>query len=209
MKKIVLFDFDGTIADTLQFAVKISNEYLKNEGYSSISKAELNDLRNMNPLQLITHLKFPIWKVPSLVKTVRENLYKEAEKIKIFPGVKKLIQDLKAHGFKLAILTSNLKETVDKFLAHQKLEVFDYIKCEPNILEKAKLIKSFLNQHSLKTKDVIYIGDEVRDIEACRSVGVQIVSVTWGFNDGDSLRKLKPDFIVTKPAQILEILKKI
>lgn len=209
MKKIVLFDFDGTIADTLPPAVKIANEYLKKEGYSPISKAELKALRNMNLLQLVTHFKFPVWKIPSLINTIREDLYKEVEKIKIFPGAKQLIYDLKVNGFKLAILTSNLKKTVDRFLAHQKLEVFDYIKCEPNVLEKAKLISRFLKENNLGKKEVIYIGDEIRDIEACRSVGIQVVSVTWGFNDIDSLQKLKPDFLVKKPAQILELLKKI
>jgi len=208
MKKIVLFDFDGTIADTLQPAVRLANQYLKKEGYPPISGAQLRDMRNMSPLQLITHLKFPIWKALYLAKTVREDLYKEAEKIKIFPGVKKLIQDLQADGFRLAILTSNIKKTVDRFLAHQELEVFDYIKCEPNILEKAKLISNFLKENNLTKKEVIYIGDEIRDIEATRDVGVKIISVTWGFNDADSLQKLKPDFLVRKPAQILELLKK-
>ncbi len=209
MKKIVLFDFDGTIADTLKPAVKIANKYLKKEGYPSISQEELRNLREMNILQLVTHFTFPVWKIPALIKTVREDLYREAEKIKIFPGIKKLIEDLKVNGFKLAILTSNLKKTVDKFLAYHELEVFDYVKCEPNILEKAKLISRFLNENNLGKKEVIYIGDEVRDIDATRSVGIQMISVTWGFNYIDSLRKLKPDFLVKEPAQILRLLKKI
>lgn len=209
MKKNILFDFDGTIADTLPPAVKIANEYLKKEGYPSISETELKALRNMNLLQLVAHFKFPVWKIPSLINTVKENLYKDVKKIKIFSGAKKLIHDLKISGFKLAILSSNLKKTVDSFLAYQKLEVFDYIKCEPNVLEKAKLIRRFLRENNLKKKEVIYIGDEIRDIEACRSVGIQIISVTWGFNDENSLRKLKPDFLAKKPAQILELLKKI
>lgn len=209
MKKIILFDFDGTIADTLHLSLEIVNEYLTSESYPLISEKELKDLRNMSPLQLITHFKFPIWKIPTLVKLVREDLYKEADKIKIFPGIEKLIVNLKANNFHLAILSSNIRETIDKFLNRYRLTAFDYIKCEPNILEKAKLIKSFLKEHSLGTKDVIYIGDEIRDIEACRRVGIQIISVAWGFNDASSLQKLKPDFLAKTPARILSILKKV
>ncbi len=209
MKKIILFDFDGTLADTLQPALKIVNEYLKDEGYDPISPTDLKELRNMNFLQLIAHFKFPIWKIPALVKIVKKDLHKEIDKILIFPGIGKLIRELKRNGFHLAILSSNLRQTIDKFLERHKIAVFDYVQCEPNILEKAKLIKNFLNQHSLITKDVIYIGDEVRDIEACKSVGIQIISVTWGFNDASSLRELKPDFLVKKPAEILTLVKKI
>lgn len=209
MKKIIIFDFDGTIADTLKVALKIVNDYLKKEHYQTISAAELKQLRNMNPLQLITHFKFPLWKVPSLLKHVRNELAKEVDKVKIFPGVEKLIINLKLNKFHLAILSSNLKETVDKFLALHQLPLFDYIMCEPNIFEKGRLLKSFLKEHDLKTKDIIYIGDEVRDIEACKNVGIPIIAVTWGFNDKNALLKMKPDFVAQKPQQILSLLKKI
>ncbi len=209
MKKIILFDFDGTLADTLQLALKIVNKYLRNEGYDPISQADLKDLRNMNFLQLIAHFKFPIWKIPTLAKKIKEDLYKEVDKIPIFPGIVELVKGLKQRGFHLAVLSSDLKQTIDKFLELHKIALFDHIQCEPDILGKAKLIKRFLNRHSLATKDVIYIGDEVRDIEACRSVGIQIISVTWGFNDADSLHELKPDFLVKKPAEILGLVKKI
>lgn len=209
MKKIILFDFDGTIADTLPPALKITNEHLKKDGYPPVTAKELKELRHMNPLQIVTHSKYPIWKVPGLVRQVREDLHKEVNKIQIFPGIKQLILNLKKSGFHLAILTSNLKETIEDFLALHKLEVFDYVQCEPNIMEKGKLLKRFLNEHDLKTSDVIYIGDEIRDIEACKSVGIQIISVTWGFNDANSLQKLNPDFLVKKPQQIFELLKKV
>lgn len=208
MKKIIIFDFDGTIADTLILSLKIINNQLKQAGYDPISKEELKQLRNMNPIQIISHFRFPIWKLPSLIKLVRNQLSEEVEKMKIFPGVEKLVIDLKLDKYKLAILSSNLKETVDKFLAIHQLPVFEYVKCEPNIFEKARLIKRFLNDHDLEIRDVIYIGDEVRDVEACRKVGIQIVSVTWGFNDREALYKLNPDFLVSRPQQIFDLLKK-
>lgn len=210
MKKIILFDFDGTIADTLKPALDIANRYLKENDYYPITERDLKQLRHMNPLQIVVHFnKFPIWKILSLVKHVQKELSREADKIKIFPGVEKLLIDLKLNKYKLAVLSSNLKETIDQFLEVHQLQVFDYVKCDPNILEKAKLIRGFLKEHYLKKEDVVYVGDEIRDIEACRSVGIKIISVAWGFSDPASLQKMKPDFLVRKPTEILSLLKKL
>lgn len=209
MKKIILFDFDGTIADTLLPALNILNGYLKENGYQRITADDLKKLRHMNPLQIVSHFKFPIWKLPALVKHVRDELSKHVEEIRIFPGVDKLIRDFKKNHYLLAVLSSNSQETIDRFLEFNKINVFNYVKCEPNILEKAKLLKKFLKDNRLSPSEVIYIGDEVRDIEACKNVGIQIISVSWGFNDAVSLRKMKPDFLVKKPTEIFNLLKEM
>jgi len=58
----------------------------------------------------------------------------------------------------------------------------------------------------LYTEDVIYIGDEVRDIEAARAAGIKIASVTWGYNLESILTENKPDYIVTQPRDLLNLM---
>lgn len=209
MKKTILFDFDGTIANTLPHAVKITNNLLVESGYKRLSDEEFTDLRNMNPLQIVTHLKFPVWKLPGLIKHVRNGLSQKVEKIKLFPGMEQLIVDLKLKEHRLAILTTNQKEMVDKFLELNQLLMFDFIECEPNVFKKPKLLRSFLKKNNLKKSDVIYIGDEIRDIEACREVRIPIISVTWGFNKEEALKKHRPDYLVRKPQSIAKIIEQL
>ncbi len=208
MKKIVIFDFDGTIADTLPTIIKILKSVMKDFGYESIKQKEIEKLRSMSPLDIVTHLKFPIWKVPKLITTTRNKLHDQIEDIDLFPGLEEVLLRIKFIGYKLAILSSNKKETLDKFLLKKQLLIFDFVQSEPNVFEKSRLIKNFLKRNTVKKEEVIYVGDEVRDIEACRKSGISIIAVTWGFNKSTILKKFKPDYLVRKPEEILDILKK-
>ena len=72
---------------------------------------------------------------------------------------------------------------------------------------KHRSLKRLLKTYHMKPAETIYIGDEVRDIEACRKAKVQIIAVTWGFNSKRILERAKPDFIADKPEDIVKIVK--
>lgn len=209
MIKMIVFDFDGTIADTLPAALKIANGYLKKLGYKSISRKELTDLRNMSPFQILKTFKFPIWKLPGLVKKIQGDLYKEIDSITLFPGMEKTLLDLSLAQYRLGIITSNRQETVDAFLRKNRLTYFEMIMCEPSLLEKPRYIHKFLKEQNLKPEEILYIGDEIRDIEASRENGVKIISVTWGFNEEASLKKNNPDYLVRTPEELFTLLEKL
>lgn len=208
MKNVIIFDFDGTIANTLPTVIKILKTVMKDFGYESITTGEIEKLRGMSPLDIVVHLKVPIWKIPKLISAIRNKLHDQIENVELFPGIEKVLLEIKFRGYKLAILSSNKKETLDKFLEKKQLMFFDFVQSEPNVFEKSKLIKKFLRQNKIKAEDVIYIGDEVRDIEACKKSGVLIIAVSWGFNKSTILKKFKPDYLVNKPREILDILRK-
>lgn len=208
MKKFLLFDFDGTIADTMPAIISIMQRVDKEFGYN-LTEKEIVKLRGMSPLGIIRHFKFPPWKMPKLISRIREELAKEVNKIKIIPGMEKLLLDLKFKGYRMGILTSNVKETVDKFLLKQKLLIFDQIVSEPSVFRKSRSFKKFLKDNNLNVNDVIYFGDEVRDIDFCRESGVKIIAVSWGFNEKAVLQKNKPDFLVEKPDEIKRIVKNL
>jgi len=73
-------------------------------------------------------------------------------------------------------------------------------------LEKDKAIIELLDQQGLKPHDTIYIGDEMGDIEACRKVGLKIISVCWGFNTKASLERENPDYLVDSPENLSKLL---
>ena len=66
-----------------------------------------------------------------------------------------------------------------------------------------------MEKHNLKPQEIIYVGDEVRDIQACKKIGVKIIAVSWGYNSKEILDREKPDYLVNKPIEIPKILKNI
>ncbi|OGK23543.1 hypothetical protein A3A46_04425 [Candidatus Roizmanbacteria bacterium RIFCSPLOWO2_01_FULL_37_13] len=206
MIKTVIFDFDGTIADTLTTIVKLFNLRAKDFDLSPITKKELEEYRNKSPFEIIKEFGIALIKLPFIAAKIRGELNKEITNVKLFAKVRKVLDTLKDRRFHLGILSSNSKENIEKFLQANSLEIFDFIHSEENILGKGKALGNLLKTHRLKNNEVIYVGDEVRDIEACKENGVKIISVTWGFNKKDILKKSKPDYIVDKPRKILKIL---
>ena len=206
MKKIIIFDFDGTIADSFPPMVKILKEQVKKMGYGDLTDKQIEVLRSMRPLDIIRHFKFPIWKIPRLIKTVREDLFKQINDVKIFSGISELIDNLKTKKIKYGILTSNSKKTVEAFLNANNLKGFDFIESETNIFKKSSHLSYIVTKYLLNKNEVVYIGDEVRDIEACHEIGIDIISVTWGYNNKAVLEKNRPTFIVNSPPELLKIL---
>lgn len=203
MIKTIIFDFDGTIADTLPLIFEFYNKNAKSFGFKNLSRDEVEALRNKSALEIFKEFNISLVKLPFLAKKIRDDLYQNIEKVRLFPGVKDVLLKINKRGFNLGILSSNSKENIEKFLQANKLTVFRFIHSESNIFGKTNALKNLLENHKLNPKEVVYIGDEVRDIEACKNNGVKIAVVTWGFNKREILIKNRPDFLLDKPEEIL------
>jgi phosphoglycolate phosphatase len=68
------------------------------------------------------------------------------------------------------------------------------------------VINKFLRAHKLQPSQVIYVGDELHDIIACRKSGIQVIWVGWGYDSIEAVSGAKPDFIVNTPEEILHLL---
>ena len=126
----------------------------------------------------------------------------QIRKAKTFPGLGLALKKLKKKGFKLGILTSNSKDNVGFFLKHNRLELFDFIYSGADLFGKDKTIKKMIKNQNLDRKNVVYFGDEVRDIEACQKAGVKIVAVGWGMNSPLALKSANPEQLITSPKDL-------
>ena len=120
--------------------------------------------------------------------------------------MEKLLKDLKENSYKIGILSSNMQKNVNKFIKINQLNFFDIVYCEPNILGKDRTIKKMMKKYNLKAEEIVYVGDEIRDIVACHKMGVKMIGVSWGLHTIEALRKNGVDYIVSKPREILEII---
>lgn len=205
--KTLIFDFDGTIADTLPHIIDIANDCVKEYGINKIAEKDLERLKGKTPWQIMKEYKIPLYKVPFIVVKVQSLLYKQMNKVKIFPGIKSILKSLKKKNMPIGILSSNSKKNVMAFLKKNNMNMFDFIHSENNLFGKNKALRNILKRYKIKKEDVIYIGDEVRDIEACKKAKIPIISVSWGFNTFNLLKRYKPDYIIRKPKELLRIIR--
>jgi phosphoglycolate phosphatase-like HAD superfamily hydrolase len=69
---------------------------------------------------------------------------------------------------------------------------------------KGRVIQRLLRRHHLNPEDVIYVGDETKDIEAARKIGIKVISVSWGYNSSQALAAEHPDFLIYRPEELLQ-----
>jgi phosphoglycolate phosphatase len=207
MIRTILFDFDGTIADTLNTVIVAYNSIASKYDLETINSEQKEFLRNFGARELIKKYKVSPWKLFFLTRTMRLLLKSQVENIAFFPGMDELFKELQQKGIVIGIVTSNSKEKVEACLKRWNITAVDFIHSERNIFSKAKAFRHVLKQYQIKKDEVMYIGDEVRDIEATKEVGIPIIAVTWGFNSEERLAESHPKYLAYKPSDILTILK--
>ncbi|MFH7024461.1 MAG: HAD-IA family hydrolase [Heteroscytonema crispum UTEX LB 1556] len=206
-KKVIIFDFDGTIADTVDALVSIANRLAVEFGYIQITREELALLRNLTSREIIKYSGISLFKIPFLVKKVKGELKNQIPELKPIPGIKEALIALSDEGNRLGIITSNSKDNVTQFLKINELDnLFEFIYSGVTIFGKTTIINNVLRQKQLKPQEVIYVGDETRDIEASKKANIKVVGVTWGFNSQEVLAKQNPNFLIQRPDELLGII---
>jgi phosphoglycolate phosphatase len=199
----IIFDFDGTIADSVKVIFEIMNEISPEFGYKRISKDGIAKFRNLGTERMIRELNIPRDRLEYFNDRIRQEL--KNKDLKPVNGMVEVIRSLKIAQFHMGILTSNALNTVKKFLSNYKIECFDYIYPEAGIYGKGGLLNKMIGDLRLDPGKMVFIGDETRDIDAGKTCGVRTIAVTWGLNGIKPLTKRKPDWLIETPKELLKI----
>jgi phosphoglycolate phosphatase len=203
--RTAIFDFDGTIADTFETAVRVLNGLAGEYGYRAADAAEIQELRSMPPLAVAKRLGVSWPKVPLIVARARKEMQHSMSQVRPCAGVPEAIEALRAKGISLGLLTSNTRANVDLFLASNPIR-FDFIDTGSGLWSKDRRLAAVLSHGELLAAETAYVGDEVRDIEAGRKLGLRVIAVAWGFTAPRSLAEHSPDHLVLKPEDLLRVL---
>ena len=204
--RYVLFDFDGTLADTFSTGVEILNVLAEEFRFRPLPPEEVSLARELSTRGLMKHLGIPRMKLPQISKRGTEEIGKRIDSIVPLPEMPELVRKLSTMGFRLGILTSNSEANVNAFLKNHDLEIFDFVKSSSKLLGKASVLRRLMRELHLKPKEIFFIGDELRDIEAAQETGVHIAAVTWGYNSTPALSEAVPDYLFAKPSEISTLL---
>lgn len=212
--KWVVFDFDA-LADTLPLTMRFINEFCIKQ--FNCPPIERDVFRQKEIAETITdHLASNWWNVgwtfvtspiettklawrgkklalelaPKCMDFFREN----NDEITIFEGAKELLATLVARGYKLAIITECAEDIVVQTLGkYELLPLFEGIYSDGFNSDSGleNTIKRFLESHRLNPEEVVCVGGKVRYISAYNIFHVKMISVTWGHNSRDFLKKSK------------------
>lgn len=203
----IIFDFDGTIADSFDYVAKFLAEQTDDK---TLTEEQKSELRGLSITGMVKKLGFHWWNAPRLFLRGRWQMTHAIKHLKPFEGMPEAIRKLNAEGHELFILSTNSVSNVHRFLHNQKLHTyFLEIYGGVGVFGKAPAIRRLLKENNFEAKDAIYIGDELRDVQAAHSVNLRVIAVTWGFAQLQTLIDSKPTALANKPEDIIRILEEL
>lgn len=207
VKKVLIFDFDGVLADSLAPMLRYANKVCQEMGFPCVpTQKDLEALETMEFSKFGMQLGIPPEKIDEFVSRNLELFNTREEPLPIFPGMIEVISELSGNA-SLAVITGNSRIVVNKFIQSYELEnKFEKVlttEDDGNRVDKIKKIKKLSTD---RNDDFYFIGDSVSDIRAARAAGIWSVAVGWGHQSLGKLILEQPDFTVDEPKDLLTLL---
>lgn len=207
---LIVFDFDGTIADSLEVFVTASNRLALEFGYPQVSLEQIPEIQKLSSREVLRQLAIPQWQIPFFLRRFRREVNLLVPELQLISGIQAPLIALHQAGYQLGIVSSNARQTVEAFLQHQALlDRFEFIYAGQVLLGKARALRSLVKQYGVDPSQVICVGDETRDIEAAQQVGVKMLAVSWGFNSREVLASYSPDLLIDQPDQLVAAIQQL
>jgi phosphoglycolate phosphatase len=198
----LIFDFDGTIADSFALNVDI---FCKITGRPLVhTQADINRLRQMQTRDVLRELNVSLWKIPFLLAKWRKAMTQRIGEVKPFPAIGPVLRKLQQEGHELSIVSTNSQRNIELFLTkHDLRQFFTDVYGDIGFFGKHRTLKRLLRQKQLTADACFYIGDETRDVKAGKKVGMRTIAVAWGYTGEKPLRASHPRTIVQAPKDLL------
>jgi phosphoglycolate phosphatase len=190
--KLAIFDFDGTLGDTMGWFLDASDAMAERFGYLPIDRGDLDNLRRKSARDLMKLQKVSVLKLPMLAAHFQKMMRADAASIRLFDGVPQMLQALHASGVSIAIVSSNSEENIRIVLGPELCALVSRFSCGASVFGKASKFRKVLAATSTKPAEAISIGDETRDIDAAREIGMATAAVCWGYTNADALKAYGP-----------------
>ncbi len=202
---LVIFDFDGTLADSGDWFLSIADHLAERFKFRKVLPHEIERLRGRTSSEVIRYLGIPRWKLPAIGRYVHGLLAQQTDRIALFDGIVPVLQQLAEHGVRMALVTSNAEQNARAILGAANAAMFERFECGASLFGKAPRYRRVLRKSKIAPSDVISIGDETRDVVAAKKVGIASGAVLWGYANRAALTQLQPDILFERPDEVLNL----
>ena len=215
MKKLVIFDLDGTLLNTIADLAEATNQALEKLNFPTHSQEAYFHFVGNGIAKLFERALPPTVRTSRNIQKMRELFVPYYDKHNIdqtapYKGIKPLLRKLSERKIKLAVASNKYQIATEKLIAHYFPEIpfvaicgqQEGIPTKPNPL----LIQHIINQANVTTSDTLYVGDSDVDMQTAQNAGVESCGVLWGFRSREELAAYHPILLAEKPEDILRIL---
>jgi phosphoglycolate phosphatase len=202
MYKLVIFDFDGTLADSALWMARELNPLARRFGFRQVTEEEIQVMRGQRTREILQTLDVPHWKLPFIARHLRRRFAEDADSIRLFPGAKALLRRLAGQGVVLGVVSSNSVANVQRVLGPEAAALIEHYACGAGLFGKASKFRKVVRRAKMKPCDTLCIGDETRDIEAARQAGLASGAVAWGYACREVLAERAPTWFFETPDEV-------
>jgi len=202
--RLVIFDFDGTLSDSGDWFLSVVDDLARKFRFRTVASHEVEMLRHKSSREVIEFLGISRWKLPLIARHLRRMVGRNAHQIDLFPGTPDLLEQIAAAGVKIALVTSNAEANARKILGPTHAARIDCFACGSSLFGKAPKFRRVLKKMGVKPHEVLAVGDETRDVDAAREVGMRAGSVLWGYAAEELLAAMQPDVMFRTPQDIVD-----
>jgi 2-phosphoglycolate phosphatase len=190
--RAVLFDFDGTLADTAPDLAAAVNRMRVEQGYEPLPLERLRPFASAGARGLL-QAAFRLKPDDAEYKAMRQeflDLYAETccGETKLFPGVAELLRELQQRDIRWGVVTNKATRFTERILGHLRLKP-DCVACgdtTPHLKPHPASLLHAAEQINLSPATCCYLGDDLRDMKAARAAGMRPIAVDWGYHHPES-----------------------
>lgn len=214
MKKLVIFDLDGTLLNTIDDLAHAANHALTVCGFPTHEISSYPFFVGNGVGRLLERVLPMDHRDAATISRVREifqdyydrHLY---DYTRPYPGIENLLDDLAAKGVKFAVASNKYQAATSALIAHffRRLPFESVHGMRPNVPAKPdpSIVFGVLRDIPTPKADVVYVGDSGVDMETARRACIESVGVTWGFRPIGELRQFYAEHIISEPSRLIEL----
>ena len=210
MKKLVIFDLDGTLLNTIADLGNACNHALRELGYSEHALLTYNYMVGNGVRKLVERAEPDPKTVDRLLSIFREYYDEHCMDHTVpYPGIPDMLRTLDSRGVSIAVASNKYQAAAERIVRHYFpdipfVAIMGQVEGRPTKPDPS-IIFSILNEHPTPKNDVLYAGDSGVDMETARRACIESVGVSWGFRPVSELRAAYADHIVSSTPELLEI----
>ena len=200
---LIVLDYDGVVADSLEFCLACSREVLQRFDWRRMpEKKDWEVLEDITWEGIGRQAGLSERVLPDFKKAAHLQLEEAVGEVPVFPGMHTAVRELSSLA-SLAVVTANTAAVVKRVLARENIDdCIDLVRGADTPGSKSEKILRAMRKTGADKESTVMVGDTVSDIRQARAAGVGMVAVTWGWHRRVILEKELPDFFVDSPKEL-------